>query len=67
VKTHLNGAEVHEDVLAAIGGGDEAEAFLGVEPFDCSLDLSGHDGDCKGWLEGCCVVWGQIWVMSELL
>jgi hypothetical protein len=45
----LDGAEVHEDVLGAIAGGDEAETLSLVEPLHLSLDLLRHSDE--GWAE----------------
>lgn len=47
----LDGAEVHEDVLGAVAGGDEAETLGLVEPLHLSLDLLRHSDE--GWAEDC--------------
>jgi len=46
---------VHKEILGAVGGGDEAEAFGLVEPFDGALHLAAaglllglHDGGGGG-------------------
>ena len=43
---------MHEDVLGAVAGGDEAEALGLVEPLDLSLDFVRHSDECRA--ENCC-------------
>ena len=43
---------MHEDILGAVAGGDEAEALGLVEPLDLSLDFVRHSDDCRA--ENCC-------------
>jgi len=52
----LDGTEVHEDVLAAVLGRDEAEPLGLVEPFDGALHFAGHVcGSC-----GCGCFCGEV-------
>ena len=51
---HVHAHLVDEQVLAAVIGGDEAEALGGVEPFDGSLGLStlSHCNNCRERADG---------------
>jgi hypothetical protein len=53
----MDGALVNEHVRATVGGGDEAESFLGVEPLAGSFEfaISGLGRGCLLLLDvGCC-------------
>src|SRR5690606_22087782 len=54
VAARVDRGEVREDVSAALVGGDDAEALLGVEP----LDGSGSHGDLLQELEGTALGFG---------
>ena len=43
----LDGGEVNEHVFAAVGRGDEAKTFLGVEELDGTSHFVGHDNFLK--------------------
>ena len=59
----LDGAEVDEDILGAVAGRDEAEAFGFVEPLDLALDLIRHPDE--GCAENSCGV--LRWLRGSVL